>query len=274
MSVGGSTEQLSALLPLVKSAATEITIIGYVKQAISNADIYVFGELLALENVQKLAQGSPDAKKAFSTLELFCYGRYSDFTKQKDNLLPLSDKQSRKLKQLSIVSLAAENRIIPYQKLLAELDVPNLRELEDLVIDAFYRGIIVGKLDHAASQLQVDSALGRDVRPTDVDAMIRALRNWEAQSKQLLAVLEDTAKRARAAALEHDQHQTQFNKKLEESKVAVKTALDTEADTERGGAAGMMSMMAHMMGGADFRGAKPGKKDGGGKFKPGRHAGY
>jgi len=264
------------LLPLVKASTSEATVTGHVRQVISAPDIYVFGELLALENVQKLAQGSADSKKAFLTLEIFCYGRYSDYVKLKDSLMLLTEKQSRKLKQLSIVSLAAENRIIPYQNLLAELDIANLRDLEDLVIDAFYRGIIVGKLDHAASQLQVDSALGRDVRSSDVDAMIRALRNWEVQSKQLLSVLEDAAKRARLNAQEHDAHQGQFTKRLDDAKASVKAALDTEADSERGGAAGMMSMMAHMMagGGMDFRGAKPGKKDGGGgggKFKPGRH---
>lgn len=45
--------------------------------------------------------------------------------------------------------------MIPYDRLLAALDVATLRELEDLVIDALYRNIFVGKLDHARAQLQV-----------------------------------------------------------------------------------------------------------------------
>jgi len=270
--MAGSGDSLAATIPLVKSATSEATIIGYIRQTTAAADVYVFGELLALENVQKLSLGSADAKKALKTLELFCYGRYSDITKAKDDYMPLTDKQSRKLKQLSIISLAAESRVIPYKTLQAELDVPNLRDLEDLVIDALYRNIFVGKLDHANSQLQVDSAIGRDVRATEIDAMLRALRNWEVASKQLLTVLEKEAKKAREAVTDNEKHAADFNKKLEDSKATVKIALDQEADTERSGA-GMMGMITGFdYGGGGGKKGHGGKKDG--KFRPGQRHGY
>jgi len=269
MSATGS-ESLSAVISLVKGSTSEATILGHIRQAISDPNILVFGELFALENVQKLSQGSADAKKGFKTLELFCYGRYSDFSKNKDEFSNLTDKQSRKLKQLSIVSLANENRVIPYNNLQTELDVPNLRDLEDLVIDAFYRNIVTGKLDHANSQLQVDSAIGRDVRPAEIDSMIRSLRNWEVQAKNLLTLLEKQTSDARKTMAENEAHQVKFNKQLDEMKANVKAALDAESESERAGA-GMMHMMG-MLGDYGGKGGKGGKKDQ--KFKGGSRHGY
>jgi len=272
----GAGDSLSALLPTIKGASTETAIIGYIKQAISAPDIYVFGELLALENVQKMSQSAGDGKKAYALLEVFCYGRYSDYQKGKDSMMSLTEKQSKKLKQLSIVSLASENRVIPYAKLQAELDIANLRDLEDLVIDALYRNVFVGKLDHALSQLQVDSAIGRDVRPSEIDAMIRSLRNWEVQSKNLLTILEEEARKAKESLAENELHNLKFNKQLEDHKANVKALLETEADFERGGA-GLYSMLGQMgmgiPGMMDFTRAKPGRKDhkGGGPGKGSRH---
>lgn len=49
-----------------------------------------------------------------------------------------------KLRHLSIVSLASKNRIIPYKTLCENLGIDNVRELEDLIIEAFYADVIKG----------------------------------------------------------------------------------------------------------------------------------
>lgn len=74
---------------------------------------------------------------------LITYGAQAESAPTKAN-----NWQSQKLKQLTLVTLANENRVhvsysyfqvIPYSKLLTELDVPNLTELGDLIIDALYK---------------------------------------------------------------------------------------------------------------------------------------
>ena len=45
------------------------------------------------------------------------------------------------------VSLQSTLQSIPYSTLQAELDIRDLRELEDLIIEAIYAGIIQAKLD-------------------------------------------------------------------------------------------------------------------------------
>ncbi len=67
---------------------------------------------------------------------------------------------------------------LPYSLLLAQLDIGNVRELEDLVIECIYAGIIKGKLDQKEQRFQVDWTMGRDIRPGQLQEMIKILDLW------------------------------------------------------------------------------------------------
>lgn len=83
-----------------------------------------------------------------------------------------------KLRHLSIVSLASKCRTIPYKILCDQLRVSNIRELEDLIIEAFYADIIKGKLDQLNNQLEIDFAIGRDVTDEKIDEILLCLDSW------------------------------------------------------------------------------------------------
>ena len=85
-----------------------------------------------------------------------------------------------KFRQLSIVKLARQSKRVPYATLQVDLDITNVRDLEDLIIDTIYAGLLDGRLDQANAVLNVKSCMARDVRPEeDVDAMIIKLVNWQ-----------------------------------------------------------------------------------------------
>lgn len=46
----------------------------------------------------------------------------------------------KKLQHLTIVSMAIRSKCIPYSELLQELDIKNVRDLEDLIIESIYAG--------------------------------------------------------------------------------------------------------------------------------------
>ncbi|KAG6912801.1 hypothetical protein DXG01_012029, partial [Tephrocybe rancida] len=52
--------------------------------------------------------------------------------------------------------------ILPYADPKA-LDMPTIRDLEDLIIDAIYLDILHGKLDQKEQQLEVEYTMGRDL---------------------------------------------------------------------------------------------------------------
>ena len=80
--------------------------------------------------------------------------------------------------------------------LLAELDIRNVRELEacnvihlayfsfmfsfiqDLIIEVIYADVIRGKLDQQNQQLEVDYAIGRDIRPEALGDIVKVLQEW------------------------------------------------------------------------------------------------
>ncbi|KAF6742100.1 hypothetical protein DFP72DRAFT_1054388 [Ephemerocybe angulata] len=121
-------------------------------------------------------------------------GKSGNTPEHKDALPPLNNAQITKLRYLSIVSLASERRTRrpdpPIPLLLAPLDMPNIRELEDLIIDAMYQDIIRGKLDQKEEQLEVEYTMGRAVEPGKVDELLEALRSWASTTAEVLTTLD------------------------------------------------------------------------------------
>lgn len=58
----------------------------------------------------------------------------------------------------------------------------NVRELEDLIIDAIYLDILRGKLDQKQGQLEVEYTMGRDLEPGKLENILFALRSWQVSS--------------------------------------------------------------------------------------------
>lgn len=68
---------------------------------------------------------------------------------------------------------------IPYEELMQQLDIANIRELEDLLItDCFHQGIITGRLDQRQNRVEVLDSVGRDVHASQLPTIIDALSTW------------------------------------------------------------------------------------------------
>jgi COP9 signalosome complex subunit 7 len=67
---------------------------------------------------------------------------------------------------------------ISYDKLLKYLDIADVRQLEDLIIGAFYEDVLKGKMDQKRKQLEVEYTMGRDLRPGQRSDVITILQNW------------------------------------------------------------------------------------------------
>lgn len=72
-------------------------------------------------------------------------------------------------------------QILPYTDLLQALEMPTIRELEDLIIDAIYLDILRGKLDQKESQLEVEYTMGRDLESGKIESVLAALQDWYAR---------------------------------------------------------------------------------------------
>jgi len=217
---------LQTYVALAKNAKGK-SVVAAIQQALSATNVFVYSELLELPSVQALA-GTEDAK-FLDLLKIFAYGTYSDFKTAKNSLPPLSPLQIKKLQQLTIVSLAAVNKVIPYSVLQQQLEMQGgLRELEDLIIDAIYQGIVQGKLDQKSQHFEVESAMGRDLKPEALDSMIDVLSNWSIQSESLLKSIKEKIAQANFVGENEKKHKEEFEKRIEVVKANIKVAMETE----------------------------------------------
>jgi len=209
---------------LLAKASKGRAIVALIEQALNAPFLLVFGELLASPNVKAL-EGTEYAPY-LELLKIFTYGTFSDYKTQQSHLPPLTPGMLAKLRQLTVVTLSAVHRMIPYTVLLKELELSNVRELEDLIIDCIYQGIIKGKLDQKQQHIEVDFAVGRDIFPEKLDQMIEILDNWGHRSDKLLKIIEDEIKIANTVHESARLERLDFEGKLDQVKTNVKVSSD------------------------------------------------
>lgn len=66
--------------------------------------------------------------------------------------------QVDKLRMLTVVSQAHKHKVVSYRTLKAELGIDNVRQLEDVIFDTMYSGLLQGKLDQRQEVLKVRHA--------------------------------------------------------------------------------------------------------------------
>lgn len=203
-----------------------------IKQVLEAPGVHVFGELLEMPNVMELENGPYSVH--FNTLNLFAYGTYKEYLQNKSQFLELTPTQCKKLQHLTIVTLATQEKCIPYNTLLEELDIKNVRDLEDLIIEAIYADIIHGKLDQKYSRVEVDYALGRDARPGDAIEIAAVLSEWCNACEAVLACVDTQIRRANA----EKQRTLKHKEGIEQEIINIKKTLKAQAEGEDGGAGG------------------------------------
>ena len=113
-------------------------------KATSSSSVYSgFAELAnALERIRmkrKNDDGISDfGEKSARLLDLFSFGTFDDCYHQQQHeqqqsfvKVMLNEKQEEKLKQLSVVSLSYETKVLSYEILMQQLHLNSVRELED-----------------------------------------------------------------------------------------------------------------------------------------------
>ncbi|CAH0715761.1 unnamed protein product, partial [Brenthis ino] len=206
-----------------------------IKQVLEAPGVHVFGELLEMPNIKELETG-PYATH-LKTLNLFAYGTYKDYLENKSEYLELTPAQCKKLQHLTIATLATQEKCIPYSVLLKELDIKNVRDLEDLIIEAIYADIIHGKLDQECKRVEVDVALGRDARLEDASAIADVLADWCNACEAVLNSVDRHIQRAN----HHKQRAIRHQQNIDEEIMYIKKTLKTQAENEESASGGSES---------------------------------
>jgi len=221
-----------------------LALVFLIEKVISNPKIYVFGEFLSVPSVAALkspdnyssnqhgsslsssqteSQGDNDsAHRSYKTLELFAYGTYKQYLAHPSDYITLNAVMQNKLRQLTIVSLAEASKILPYSLLREELALDSVRQLEDLVIETIYSGIISAKMDQRESQLRIQSFMGRDVRHEDIGGLIAQLLHFQAQCQSQIEQVQVSSSIVSEQRQQAQQLQQHVTKRVNANKALLK----------------------------------------------------
>ncbi|XP_019462178.1 PREDICTED: COP9 signalosome complex subunit 7-like isoform X2 [Lupinus angustifolius] len=193
------------------------TLASLITEATSHPSLFAFSEILSLPNVLQLEATENSAY--LDMLRLFAHGTWSDYKSNASRLPQLVPDQILKLKQLTVLTMADTHKVLPYDQLMQELDVSNVRELEDFLInECMYAGIVRGKLDQLQRCFEVQFAAGRDLRPAQLGNMIHTLSNWLSTSENLLVTIQEKIKWADSMGEIDMKHRKDVEEKVEEVK--------------------------------------------------------
>lgn len=210
-----------------------------VRQALEAPGVFVFGELLDAPSIQDLA--NTEHAGHLQLLNLFAFGTYQTLLQSPQGSLPqVTEGMRRKLRLLTIVTLAARSRLLPYALLLQELQMEGVRQLEDLVIDGICSGAVGGKLDQTKQHFEVDFVTGRDLRRADFGSITSVLSAWGADCDSVLAAIEQQVEKVQAEQAGRVVHKEELAARVEAVKERLKTQPelgedpDSRMEVERG----------------------------------------
>ena len=171
------SEQLLVLAKSHKAKALEMII----EKVLADPSIYKFSEFLDIENVQKLG----GSNKYLKSLKLFAYENYEDYKNNSKEYIVLNEKQLKKLKMLSVITMAGKSKTLSYTKLSKDLDISSKKDLEDILLELIYNRLINATLDEKNKVVYVEWTFGRDTKAEDVDEMVEKLELWVEKMKKV-----------------------------------------------------------------------------------------
>ncbi len=260
-----STSRLESILIVARSTKPRgAAAANLIHQAIAAPGVFFFGELFDVPGVSELASHSSSSSSAdtqlataYQLLCLFAYGTYQDYVHlvQSGAIPELTRDQTTKLRQLTLVSLAAQNKFLYYDDLhyALDIDINKTRELEDLIIETIYAGLATGKLNELQTRFEIHHVQGRDVpHPTQLaspalsalpslstnnrssagagalDATLTSLQGWQSTTVSVLETLQARMESVKTNAAESETQRNEHHQALLSNLVQAQHDLDAQ----------------------------------------------
>jgi len=204
-----------------------------VMNALKHRSIFFYAALLDVPAVQKL-KGTPE----FELLDIFSFGTYEHWSARRDKLPALSEGLVNKLRQLTMLHLAATQAgALDYATCQRATGITSVRDTEDLAISCVYNNLLRARLDQKNSRVIVDWAMGRDVRVEALGAYVAKLDAWCANADGVLAQLKAANAHAERVKSDAQGRHSAIRLQAEQIKAQVATESENAFQGKSGGAA-------------------------------------
>lgn len=124
----------------------------------------------------------------------------------------LNPAQHNKLRELSLLTYAKFPHNLTYDKLMELLLVETVAELEEVITNAIYNGLIHGRLDPHGQRVNITSVAPlRDVSTTDIPTLQDTLKEWSDRCTSTLSDLEKQIALVKAEAVERKKKENEWD---------------------------------------------------------------
>lgn len=106
--------------------------------------------------------------------------------------------------KISLTDTSKMYQSLSHATLMHKLDLKSSAEVYELLMEALYRGILTGKMDHARQVFLVQGTLGRDVSPVEIQALGKTLSGLQGRVGGTLKALTDQMSAVDARLLARD----------------------------------------------------------------------
>jgi len=138
-----------------------------IKEALNRVDTCMVARLLKCPNV--IALETTHHVPYLLLLRLISQGTYLDYLKNKEYFPELSEPQIKRLQYCTIISLANKMDIIPYDVLMKELNIDNIKDLENLIFDAIDLNVLFAELNKKDNCLEIFWTFNRYIGDYDAE---------------------------------------------------------------------------------------------------------
>lgn len=175
-------------LATLASQAQGKALVSLIQQAIEAPQVYSFAPLLALPALKAI---SGDDARWVAALRLFANGTYTDLQQwQPSDRTILSDAVVYKLKQLTLINIAARAPVTSYAELMAQLDIADSRDLERLLIASSYASLVRVSMNVKEQTVKLQSLRSRDGDDQSTARMVAMLEGWHKQCGAVITHLQ------------------------------------------------------------------------------------
>ena len=164
--------------------------------AIGNPDLFQFDSLLDLKAVGALAKDA-EFGGVYELLDILIYKQLPDYLVFAEKNKALLAKHAldhdglvRKMRLLTLASLACDHATLPYATAATQLKVEE-NDVEEWVIQAIGAGLIDGRLDQLQNVVVVHRATQRSFAKTNWVALRDQLVAWRSNVGELLTVIQN-----------------------------------------------------------------------------------
>lgn len=122
-------------------------------------------------------------------IAVFSFQALSDY-RSNPAFPPLTPPMLKKLKQLTLLTLAKEQRALKYSHLMPLLEFNTVRDLEDFMINCINLDILVGAFDQKNSVFLVETCISRQIEAPQLEGLKVVLSAWREKCNNLVSQIE------------------------------------------------------------------------------------